>query len=83
MVLVGQPFSIVSFMVLPIIKCNCERGGVVALMAQQRDGGMQRTQEQCPSCHRLFAIQAMAVNAEGQLQLAIEMSAPKADLVTQ
>lgn len=79
--LVGQPFSIVSYMVLPILHCNCERGGVVALMAQQRAEGMQRTQESCPSCGRTFAINALSVGQDGIMQIGIEMSAPMPELV--
>ncbi len=72
-VLVGQPFAIASYMVIPVLKCNCERGGIVQLMAQAREGGWIRTQEACPSCHKIYQIAAINVDAHGQIQFAIEM----------
>lgn len=82
---IGQPFSVASYMVVPVLRCNCERGGIVQLMAQQREGGWIRTQEPCPSCGKLFSVAAISVGPDGTLQLSIEMAVPmpQRELVTQ
>lgn len=81
--LVGQPYALVSYMFVPVLRCNCERTGIVQLMAQNREGGWIRTTEPCPSCGKLFSIAAISVAADGNLQLSIEMTVPQRDLVTQ
>lgn len=73
----GQPFGIINYTVCPTIKCNCERGGVVTLMAQRRDAGWVRTQEPCSACGKLFQIAAINIDQKGELQFGIEMAVPQ------
>lgn len=83
--IIGQQFSIVSFTVQPVLKCHCEQSGVIALMAQFRDVGWQRTQEQCPACKRQYSLAQISVDESGQVQFSIEMTqpAPAPELVLQ
>jgi hypothetical protein len=81
----GQPFAVLNCTVSPTIKCNCERGGVLTLMAIQRVGGWIRTQDACPSCGKLFTLAGLNIDQQGQLQISVEMGVPvgKPELVSQ
>lgn len=80
----GQPFSIIGYVLTPTLKCNCEGGGVVTLVVQSSAvSGFVRTQDACPSCKRLFTVAGFSAAADGQMQFSVEMSIPGPQLVTQ
>lgn len=76
--ILGQQFSILGYVLLPLIQCECERKGVVTLMLQQRAEGIQRTQEHCPSCGKVFTLRGVQGDAEGRLAFAVEVGTPSA-----
>lgn len=75
--ILGQQFSILGYVLLPILQCECERKGIVTLMLQQRAEGLQRTQERCPSCGRQFTLRGVTGDAEGRLAFSVEVGTPQ------
>ncbi len=81
---IGQQFSIIGYMVLPVLHCNCEKGGTVALMVQlSPSSGFMRTADSCPACKRIYTVGGFTATADGQMQFTVEMSQPAPQLVAQ
>lgn len=79
----GQLFSVVGYVVMPTLRCNCEAGGVVTLVVHSRADGFLRTQDACPACKRTYTVGGFSAAENGQMQFAIEMSAPAPTLIAQ
>lgn len=77
--ILGQQFAILGFTLLPTLKCQCERGGIVTLLMKQGAAGVQRTQETCSSCGRLFTLQTVQITPDGNLAFGIEVSTPESE----
>lgn len=81
--ILGQPFSVLGYLVVPTLKCHCDVGGVVTLVVQSSEAGFLKTQGICSACKRTFTVAGFSATAEGQMQFAVEMSMPAPSLVTQ
>ena len=79
--LLGQPFTILSYALLPVLRCNCETGGTVQLFVQFQHGAWQRSAGVCPACGRTFSVSAIRESADkNALEIGIELGmAPPVD----
>lgn len=77
--IVGQPLTVLSATILPLVQCHCSTGGSVVLIAQISSVGVKTSPAPCPSCGRMFVLRGLSMDAQGQLQYSIEMSDPPKD----
>ena len=78
--LLNQPFEIVSYSLTPIVRCKCERGGIVQLWAQFERGQWSRSLGVCPSCQTTYSVNAIRESADKKtLEIGIEVGKVNAE----
>lgn len=74
MPLVGQRFRLTGCTLLPTLACACEKADDLTLVAQYVGGGRWAgVSSQCPGCGTPYVVQTVTMDAQGQLQIGIDV----------
>lgn len=66
--IIGQAFQFESWFVTLVLTCKCERPAVVTIVGMPGNAGGQ-----CKSCGKIYALQAIGVDAAGKPQFQLGM----------
>lgn len=78
--IVGQAVTVVSYLVAPTLKCQCEQTGLVTLAANFNGRGWGNMAGQCPACGRGYFLKGFTMDAQANLIFTIEMVLPQSQV---